>query len=60
MKYTVTLYYTGFYREEIEAANENEAQKKASDLPIDYEAIISTLQPWEEAYEIEKGDKIAS
>ncbi len=41
-------------KDEIEAANEDEAWEKVKDMPIDYDEVASTLEPWEEADEIEQ------
>ncbi len=53
MKFIITRYFSGFCTNEVEAKDEAEAWEKVRDLPIDCEEIVSTLEPWEEADEIE-------
>ena len=54
MKFIIRKYYSGFCTHEIEANGKDEAWQKVNDLPIDYDEVISTLEPWEEADEIEE------
>jgi hypothetical protein len=52
MKFIIWKYYSGFCTYEIEADNEDEAREKVKELPIDYDEVISTLEPWKDADEI--------
>ena len=54
MKFTVTRYYSGFCTDTIEAENEYDAVEKARKLPIDENEILSTLEDWKDADQVER------
>ena len=56
MIFAIRKFYSGFCTYEVEANNEDEAWGKVQNLPVDYEEVASTLEPWEEADEIEQED----
>ena len=53
MKFTVRRYYSGFCTDTIEAENEDDAIEKARELPIDEGEILSTLEDWKDADDVE-------
>ena len=53
MKYLVRLYYSGYCTYEIEAENEEFAFNTARSSPINENEILSTLEDWKFADEIE-------
>ena len=53
MKFLVRRYYSGFCTYEVEAENEDDAYDIARDLPIDEGEILSTLEDWRYADEVE-------
>ena len=53
MKFFVRRYYSGFCTHEVEAADEDAAYEIARDLPIDEDEILSTLEDWRHADEVE-------
>lgn len=53
MKFIIRKFYSGYCTYNIEADNENKAWNLVKQLPIDYEQIHDTLEPWEECDEIE-------
>ena len=53
MRYLVRLYYSGYCTYEIEAENEEFAFNTARSLPIDEDEILSNLEDWQLADEIE-------
>lgn len=56
MKYVITKYYSGYCTHEVEAGSEAEAWEKVNKLPINYDEVASTLEPWKDADEIEQED----
>ena len=53
MKFLVRRYYSGFCAYEVEAKNEEAAYNIARHLPIDEGEILSTLEDWRHADEVE-------
>ena len=53
MKFLVRRYYSGFCTHEVESADEDAAYEIARDLPIDEDEILSTLEDWRHADEVE-------
>lgn len=53
MKYLIRRYYPGYCTYEVEAENEELAFNTARNLPIDENEILSTLEDWQLADEIE-------
>ena len=53
MKFLVRRYYSGYCTYEVEAESEDEAYNTAIDLPIDEGEILSTLEDWSDADEVE-------
>ena len=53
MSYLVRIYYSGYCTYQIEAENEGFAFNTARSLPIDANEILSTLEDWRFADEIE-------
>ena len=53
MKYLVRRYYSGYCTYEVEAENEDAAYDIAINLPIDENEILSTLEDWKFADDIE-------
>lgn len=50
-KYEVKIYYSSFCTYEIDAKNEEQAIKKARNLEINRNEILSNLENWKEADE---------
>ena len=53
MKFLVRRYYSGFCTDEVEAEDEEAALNIARNLPIDEGEILSTLEDWRYADEVE-------
>ena len=53
MKFLVRRYYSGFCTYEVEAEDEDAAYNIARHLPIDEDEILSTLEDWRHADEVE-------
>ena len=53
MKFLVRRYYSGYCSYEVEAENEADAYNIAVDLPVDEGEILSTLEDWSDADEVE-------
>ncbi len=53
MKFLVRRYYSGFCTHEVEAEDEHAAYNIARNLPIDEGEILSTLEDWRYADEVE-------
>ena len=53
MKFLVRRYYSGFCTHEVEAEDEHAAYNILIDLPIDEGEILSTLEDWRYADEVE-------
>ena len=53
MKFLVRRFYSGYCTYEVEAENEDAAYNTAIDLPIDEGEILSTLEDWRHADEVE-------
>ena len=53
MRYLVRIYYSGYCTYEVEAENKKFAFNTARSLPIDENEILSTLEDWRFADEIE-------
>ena len=53
MKFLVRRYYSGYCSYEVEAENEDAAYDSAIGLPIDEGEILSTLEDWSDADEVE-------
>ncbi len=53
MKYIVRKYYSGYCNYEIDADNEDNANKLANEMPIDYNQVVETLEEWEDCNEVE-------
>ena len=53
MKFLVRRYYSGFCTYEVEAEDEDAAYDIAINLPIDEGEILSTLEGWRHADEVE-------
>jgi hypothetical protein len=58
MRYIVHRYFSGFCSDEVDADNEYEAHEIAKEMPLDYDEILSTLEEWEEADQVEMIDNI--
>ena len=54
MKFEITRYYSTFFTVEIEADSEEEAYKKSKKEPINKNEILTNLEDWKEADEIER------
>lgn len=52
-RFLVRRFYSGYCEYEIEANDESEAYEKSKGLPIKTDEIISTLEAWAEADEVE-------
>ncbi|MBI4726353.1 hypothetical protein HY768_03870 [candidate division TA06 bacterium] len=52
-QYTIRLFYSGFNTFDITAENENEAIEKARNMYLNKNELLSTLEPWSEADEVE-------
>ena len=53
MKFLVRRYYSGYCSYEVDAENEDAAYDIARNLPIDESEILSTLDDWSDADEVE-------
>ena len=53
MKFLVRRYYSGFCTHEVEARDEHAAYNIARNLPIDEDEILSTIEDWRHADEVE-------
>ena len=53
MKFLVRRYYSGFCTHEVEAEDEDAAYNIAIGLPLDEGEILSTLEDWSDADEVE-------
>ena len=53
MKFLVRRYYSGFCTHEVEAEDEAAAYDIARNLPIDEDEILSTLEDWRHADDVE-------
>jgi hypothetical protein len=53
MIYLVRRYYSGFCTNAVEAESRPEALEKARQLQTDYDEVLSTIEDWEEADEVE-------
>lgn len=53
MKFIVRRYFSGYCTYEIDAPIRNEALKKARNMPIDGDEVISTLEDWKDCDEVE-------
>ena len=53
-KFEVKIYYSSFCSYEVDAKNSNEAIKKARELKIDKNELLSNLENWEEADTVEE------
>ncbi len=54
MQYLIRKYFSGFCTSEIEANSEDEAFEKTSELPNNYDEVMSNLEDWSDANEIEQ------
>ena len=54
MKFTIRRHYSGFCTDTIEVEDEDEAIEKARELPIDENEILSTLEDWKDADQVER------
>lgn len=52
MKFIVRRYFSGYCTYEIDAPTRNEALKKARNMPIDGDEVISTLEDWKDCDEV--------
>ena len=53
MKFLARRYYSGYCSYEVEAENEADAYNIAVNLPVDEGEILSTLEDWSDADEVE-------
>ena len=53
MKFLVRRFYSGYCTYEVEAENEDAAYNIAINLPIDEDEVLSTLEDWRHADEVE-------
>ncbi len=53
-KYAVEIYYSGFCTYEIKAVSEEEAIEKARKMPLNEDEILTNLENWFEADDVEE------
>lgn len=53
MQFIVRKYYSGFYTYEVEANSEDQAYEIAGGMPLNYDEILGTLEPWEDCDGVE-------
>jgi len=52
MKFTVRRYFSGYCTYEIEATSKDAANKKARNMPIYEDEILTTLEDWKDCDEV--------
>ncbi len=52
MKFTVRRYFSGYCTYEIEATSKDAAYKKARNMPIHADEILTTLEDWKDCDEV--------
>ena len=52
MKFTVRRYFSGYCTYEIEATSKDAAYKKARNMPIYEDEILTTLEDWKDCDEV--------
>lgn len=57
--FEVKIYHSGFSTHRVKAKTENEAIKKARKLPIKESEMLSNLESWQEADDVEEIEKYA-
>lgn len=53
MEYLVTRYFSGFYTNQVDANNSDDAMDIARQLPLDYDEICQTLEACEDCDDVE-------
>lgn len=53
MQFVIRKYHSGYCTYEIEADDEEQAYKMMKGMPIGYDEVLETLEPWEDCDEVE-------